>query len=90
MREAQVELAAARVAMRDMPDMREALREAEVEIARAIRESRASGDRVRVEALEGAAAAIEAQLDAAHRANVEVNADYEDAQDHEDPHSDNK
>jgi beta-lactamase regulating signal transducer with metallopeptidase domain len=82
MREAQVELAAARVAMRDMPDVREALREAEVEIARAIQESRANGDRVRADALEGAAAAIEAQL--ADHAEIEVNADDEDGEEHED------
>jgi beta-lactamase regulating signal transducer with metallopeptidase domain len=63
MQEAQVELAAARIAVRDMPDVREALREAEVEIARAIHEARSEGDMVRAEALEGAAAAIDRQLD---------------------------
>jgi len=88
MREAQVELAAARIAMRDMPDVRDALREAEVEIARAIQESRANGDRVRAEALEGAAAAIELHLNGADHADVEVNADYEDDEDHEDPEHD--
>lgn len=85
MREAQVELAAARIAMRDMPDVREALREAEVEIDRAIREARVDGDRVRAEALEGAAAAIDVHLNAAEHADIQVNPDYEDDADHEDP-----
>jgi hypothetical protein len=76
MREAQLELAAARIAVRDMPDVRQALREAEVEIARAIHEARNEGDIVRAEALEGAAAAIDRQL--------EDHADREDALEHED------
>ena len=63
MREAQVELAAARIAVRDMPDVRQALREAEVEIARAIHEARSKGDVVGAEALEAAAAAIDRQLE---------------------------
>ena len=78
MREAQVELAAARIAVRDMPDVREALREAEVEITRAIQEARSEGDAVRAEALEGAAAAIDRQLDDADRSDPEDDADPED------------
>jgi beta-lactamase regulating signal transducer with metallopeptidase domain len=72
MREAQVELAAARIAVRDMPDVRQALREAEVEIARAIHEARSDGDIARAEALEGAAAAIDRQLDGDYDVGVDV------------------
>jgi beta-lactamase regulating signal transducer with metallopeptidase domain len=77
MREAQVELAAARIAVRDMPDVRQALREAEVEMARAIQEARSEGDTMRAEALENAAAAIDRQLD-------EDRADRDDPLNHED------
>lgn len=63
MREAQVELAAARLAMRDMPDVRAELRRAEAELTRAIEEARRNGDAVRAQALERAAAAIDAELD---------------------------
>jgi beta-lactamase regulating signal transducer with metallopeptidase domain len=80
MREAQVELAAARIAVRDMPDVREALREAEVEIARAIQEARSEGDVVRAEALEGAAEAIDRQLDDNDRADREEALEHQDSE----------
>ncbi|HJS79398.1 MAG TPA: M56 family metallopeptidase [Vitreimonas sp.] len=81
MREAQIELAAASVAIRDMPDVREALREAEVEIARAMEEARVEGRRSRAEALERAAAALEA---ANQNGDITVNPDAADEVDVED------
>jgi beta-lactamase regulating signal transducer with metallopeptidase domain len=83
MREAQVELAAARIAMRDMPDVREALRNAEVEIGRAIEDARREGDAVRADALEGAAAAIEAHLERQDNLDHLDALDVEDERDHE-------
>jgi beta-lactamase regulating signal transducer with metallopeptidase domain len=80
MREAQIELAAARMAVREMPDVRAALREAEVEIARAIQEARTEGDAARAEALAGAAAAIEAQLEASDAEDQADAFDHEEVQ----------
>jgi beta-lactamase regulating signal transducer with metallopeptidase domain/5-bromo-4-chloroindolyl phosphate hydrolysis protein len=73
MREAQTELAAAQLAMREMPDVREALRQAEVEITRAIEEARAAGDDARADALERAAEALEASADRADPDNTPDN-----------------
>jgi len=75
MREARAEMAAARIAIREMPDVQIALREAEIEIARAIAEARREGDRVRVQALESAAAAIDATARAEREVDVDADVD---------------
>jgi beta-lactamase regulating signal transducer with metallopeptidase domain len=72
-REARLEQANYGLSAREMAEVREALREAEAEITRAIAEAQAEGDAIRAEALENAAAAIELHLD--RDTDVEVNAD---------------